>query len=83
VIGVQRLINKLWVKFNEEGVECICNEYARKCDEPTCKEYVVKFTEIERSNYRIDNTNKSINEMVKSLKKIREDMRKGINKFKI
>lgn len=83
MIGVQILIIKLWVKFNEDGIECFCDEYARKCDEPLCKEYVVKFTEIERPNYTIERSNKSFKEVVKDLKKIRDKMRKDINKFKI
>lgn len=77
------MINKLWVKFNEEGVECTCNEYARKCEEPTCKEYVVKFTEIKRSKHSVEGFNRNMESVVKDLKKIRDEMRKGINKFKI
>jgi hypothetical protein len=77
------LFNKLWVKFNEDGVECFCNEYARKCDLPICKEYVVKFTEIDRSAYKIEDANKNIKEVVKDLKKIKDKISKDINRFKI
>ncbi len=81
-----KLVNKLWTKFTEEGsVECFCNEYSRKCDVPLCKEYVVKFTEINRDDnlYKIEEAGKSMKTAVKDLKRIRDKMRKGIDKFKI
>lgn len=43
------MIKKLWVKFNELDVVCVCNEKDKKCRHDTdCAEYVVKFTLIER-----------------------------------
>lgn len=49
------LIRKLWVKFDGLDIQCVCNEGNKKCtlsDKPTCSEYVVKFTPIERFTER-------------------------------
>jgi hypothetical protein len=85
VIGVMKLISKLWVKFNEDGVECVCNEHARKCDTPICKEYVVKFTEIVRSksNEKLKEVDKSLKALIKDMKQVKNKISKDINKFKV
>ena len=74
------MIRKLWVKFNELDVECVCNDGNKKCtlsDKPTCKEYVVKFTPIERleerrlsksPKYLADKRRKLSTEMTKTIK---------------
>lgn len=84
------MFSKLWVKFNEDGVECFCNEYSRKCDLPICKQYVVKFTEITRDNVqeelqtnKISNIDNKLKKSISDIKKIQDSIRKGINKFKI
>ena len=44
------MIRKLWVKFDDLNVVCVCND--KKMDCPTkeeCSEYVVKFTPVERT----------------------------------
>lgn len=41
---------KLWIKFDDTEIECFCER--KKCppeSKPECKEFVVKFIEIERS----------------------------------
>ena len=43
------MIRKLWAKFNELDVVCVCNNKDRKCKEDGCSEYVVKFTPVERT----------------------------------
>lgn len=46
------MIKKVWAKFKEEDIVCICNHENKKCDKAiNCEEYIVKFTTIERDNY--------------------------------
>lgn len=44
------MIKKVWAKFDGLDLECVCDEHHKKCNSETgCKEYVVKFIEIDRS----------------------------------
>jgi DNA/RNA endonuclease G (NUC1) len=77
------LIKKLWVKFNDMDVECFCEDHDRKCRDKQCKEYVVKFTEIERQK-EVINLNKEeqmINNAIKKLKRSETELSKSIKKF--
>jgi len=74
------LIKKLWAKFVEEELICTCTHESKKCDdEKECKEYVCKFTDIDRDNYNnsfhkhilTKKNNKLINELNKTTKHIR------------
>lgn len=54
-----------WIKFYEQdgSVECLCQSGRKKCPpekKPSCKEYVVKFMEIQRG----DNTQPKTNKLV-------------------
>ena len=48
------MIRKLWVKFDELDVVCMCNEGKKVCTNVTdCEEYITKFTptkRLERTN---------------------------------
>lgn len=82
VTGVQKLIKKMWVKFDDMDVECICNYHERKCTSTEkrkgCKEYVVKFIEVERNELKDD-----LEGVSKEIKKLDTELRKSINKFRI
>ena len=81
------MIKKAWVKFNDMSVECICDDNDRKCkDDKLCKEYVVRFTEIERIEKVSDaakHLEKETNNLQKSIKKFESQISKSIKKFKI
>jgi len=81
------LIKKAWVKFDEMTVECICDTNDRKCkDDKLCKEYVIRFTEIERQeriNDAVKHIEKETNNLQKSIKKFESQVSKSIQKFKI
>jgi hypothetical protein len=81
VIGELTLIKKMWVKFDEMDVVCVCDEYYRKCKDNSCKEYVVKFTEVRRDPIEeIADMSKSL---TKEIKKLDSELKKSINKFKL
>lgn len=78
MIGVQKLIDTYWVLFKEDDVECMCKG-RKKCPKekkPQCKEYVVKFIEVDRTAEEAGKELKkkikiSISELEKSFKKIK------------
>lgn len=83
---------KLWVKFNEYAeIECWCKR--KKClpeQKPTCKEYIVRLIEIERSKEveeRIDaiqDATKQLEARIKKeTKKFETQLQRTIKKFKI
>ena len=68
-------------------VECICDTNDRKCkDDKLCKEYVIKFTEIERHK-KVDDALKHLEKesdnLQKTIKKFESQVSKSIQKFKI
>jgi len=81
------LIKKAWVKFDGMSVKCICDEKDCKCkDDKLCKEYVIRFTEIERSERTKDalkHLEKESNNLQKTIKKFESQVSKSIKKFKI
>jgi len=90
--GEQTLIKKLWVKFDGMDVDCVCDEHHRKCVDKECKEYVVKFTEIKRSETEkqlsklekdLIKDGKLMEKAAKRLNKQTTELKKSINKFKI
>lgn len=86
VIGVLILIKKMWVKFDGMDVDCICDEHHRKCRDDKCKEYIVKFTEIDRKeevpNINISKEEAELKRAVRKLKRSESELSKSINKFK-
>ena len=81
------MIKKAWVKFDEMSVKCICDERRRECkDDELCKEYVIRFTKIERSekvNSAIKHLEKEQQNLEKTIKKFESQVSKSIKKFKI
>ena len=86
------MIKKLWVKFDDMDIECFCEEGRKKCapeSNPKCKEYVVKFIEIERDN-NLEDIKKTLSkeerfmkELISKLKRHDTKLKHSINKFKI
>ena len=80
------MIKKVWAKFEDMDLECVCDEHHRKCKDKACKEYVVKFMEIDRES-RVE---EAITQLEKASKNLRQDIKKfqskvsrSIGKFKI
>ena len=43
------MIKKLWARFDGMDLDCVCDEHHKKCNADSgCKEYVVKFIEVDR-----------------------------------
>ena len=81
------MIKKAWVKFNGMTVECICDENDRKCKgDKLCKEYVVKFIEVDRTDKVTDalkHLEKESDNLQNNIKKFESQISKSIKKFKI
>jgi hypothetical protein len=86
------MIQKLWVKFDETAVVCLCEENRKKCtkeEKPECKEYVVKFIEIERGNTEeaikvsMTNEEKAMKDLVRKVKRYDTELKKAVKKFKV
>ena len=86
------MIKKLWVKFDGMGIECFCEEGQKKCapeSNPQCKEYVVKFIEVERDSNLEDvkkilsREEKFMKELIGKLKRHDTKLKHSINKFKV
>ena len=43
------MIKKLYALFEGMDVVCVCEPHVRECRDKECKEYVVRFIEIDRS----------------------------------
>ncbi len=85
--GAPTLIKKVWAKFDDMDLVCVCDEHHRKCKpEVECKEYVVKFMEIDREEI-IEDAKAHIEMETKKLrndiKKFQSQVSKSIKKFKI
>jgi len=81
------LIKKVWAKFNEMDLTCVCDEHHRKCKDDTCKEYVVKFMEIDRAQQDLDDASKELEKVSRDLrrdiKKFQSKVSRSVKKFKI
>ena len=69
-------------------IDCICDEHHRKCQvypggELPCKEYVVKFMEIDRTEEEAKKKLEDLSAAVKDFKKTVDTKIKQINKHKI
>jgi hypothetical protein len=81
------LIKKVWAKFDDLDLVCVCDEHHRKCKpDAECKEYVVKFMEIDRK----DELEAATKHLTAEAKKLHTDMQRfqskvsrSIKKFKI
>lgn len=81
------MIKKVWAKFNGMDLECICDEHHRKCQphDAACKEYVVKFIEVDRSIEDDLNAHlsKETSHLRREIKKFQSEISKSIRKYKI
>jgi len=81
------MIKKLWVKFKFNGmdIECICNHDSRKCRDKECKEYVVRFIEIERTQElpKLNKEEQELKNAIRKLKRSETELSKSIKKFKV
>lgn len=80
------MIKKVWAQFDEMDLKCVCDEHHRKCKDDTCKEYVVKFMEIDREQELEDATK----HLSAETRKLQSDMRRfqskisrSVKKYKI
>jgi hypothetical protein len=80
------LIKRVWADIEGNDIKCICDEHHRKCDKK-CKEYVVKFIEIDRNAEEfidaVATLNKETDSLRKNIKKFETQISKSIKKFKI
>ena len=68
------MIKRVWAKFDEMDIACVCDEHHRKCEnDKDCKEYVVKFMEIDRKD--------ELEDAVKHLSQEADKARRNINRF--
>jgi hypothetical protein len=81
------LIKKVWAKFNGMDLECVCDESNKKCaKDSTCKEYVVKFMEIDRSDELDDamaHLEREATNIRRDIKKFQSKVSNSVKKYKI
>ena len=81
------MIKKVWAKFDELDLKCVCDEHHRKCkvNDAECKEYVVKFIEIDRNDPEelVDQLSKGVGTLSKQMKKFQSEISRSIKKFKV
>ena len=80
------MIKKVWAKFEGMDLECVCDEHHRKCKDATCKEYVVKFMEIDRKQ-ELEEATKHLTIEARKLRtemqKFQSKISRSIKKYKI
>ena len=80
------MIKKVWAKFDGMDLECVCDEHHRKCKDKTCKEYVVKFMEIDRKQ-ELEEATKHLSiearKLQSEMKKFQSKISRSIKKYKI
>ena len=80
------MIKRVWAKIDSDDIKCICDEHHRKCEDK-CKEYVVKFIEINRDeenfNDAVEQLEKESDNFHKNMKKFETQLSKSLKKFKI
>ena len=81
------MIKKVWAKFDGMDLECVCDEHHKKCKpDESCKEYVVKFMEIDREQEveeavaQLENASKNLQ---RDMKKFQSKISRSIKKYKI
>lgn len=80
------MIKKVWAKFDDMDLKCVCDEHHKKCKDDTCKEYVVKFMEIDREQELEDATKHLSIEARKlrnEMKRFQSKVSRSIKKYKI
>lgn len=81
------MIKKVWAKFEDMDLMCVCDEHHRKCKDNTCREYVVKFTEIDRADKELEDAEQNLknasNRLRQDIRKFQSKVSKSIKKYKI
>lgn len=82
------MIKLVWAKFDGMDIECVCDKHNRKCVvDDACKEYVVKFTEVDRREEGVKDAvkrlKKETSNLGRTMKKFESQINKSIKKFKI
>jgi len=85
------LIKKVWAKFEGMDLVCVCEDHTRggciqKGTELVCKEYVVKFMEIDREEKLDDavaHLEKESKNLRRDIKSFQSKVSRSIKKFKI
>ncbi len=81
------MIKKVWAKFEDMDLVCVCDEHHRKCKpDESCKEYVVKFMEIDRQSELEEATKHLSNEARKlrsEMQRFQSKISRSIKKYKI
>ncbi len=79
------MIKTLWAKFDEMTIECFCEPEDRKCRDKECREYVVKFIEIDRANSFAEAERRlkvELRDVNSAVKKFQSEIAKNIKKMK-
>ena len=81
------MIKKVWAKFDGMDLTCVCDEHHKKCKpDADCKEYVVKFMEIDREQ-KIEDASVHLEmetkKLRKDIKKFQSEISRSIKKYKI
>jgi len=82
------LIKKLWVKWDGMDIECVCEDHHKKCvtkpgEELPCKEYIVKFVEIDRTQEEAVQKVRDFGDAVKKFERELQKKIKQMNRFKV
>lgn len=80
------MIKKVWAKFDEMDLTCVCDEHHRKCKDDTCKEYVVKFMEVDREQQLEDavaHLDKESKNLRRDIQRFQSKVSRSIKKYKI
>jgi hypothetical protein len=76
----------VWAKFEDMDLKCVCDEHHRKCKDNTCKEYVVKFMEIDRQT-ELEEATKHLDAEARKLRsemqRFQSQISRSIKKYKI
>ncbi len=80
------MIKKVWARFDDMDLKCVCDEHHKKCKDDTCKEYVVKFMEIDREQELEDATKHlsiEARKLQNEMKRFQSKVSRSIKKYKI
>lgn len=81
------MIKRVWAKFDGMDVRCVCGHRRLKCKRDSdCKEYVVRFMEINRKQKvksGLEHLEKEVDSLSKVVQKFENQINKSIKKFKI
>jgi len=77
------LIKQLWVKFDGIDIDCYCDINRKKCtkeQKPECKEYIVKFIQVDRST---EEFKEELKGLLVACKKHKTELERSLKRFKV